>query len=791
MKPKSSLSAKIILMVEIILLISSVLFCTVSVYRARVGIRKAIQQRMLDIANCASGSVDGDALKALTKQNVGGGAYNDIYDTLAVFRDNTELAYVYAIRDEGGGRFTFTVDTDRYSPADFGDEVKFTRALASAGRGAAAVDEVPYSDQWGEFYSAYSPVFDSAGAVAGIIAADFSAEWFDAQLSAQTRSTVVSYAVILLLSLLVAAILSLTTVRPYVRMQGQLLEEKISADSANKAKSDFLASMSHEIRTPINAILGMNEMILRESRDDSIYGYSVNIRQAGKTLLSLVNSILDFSKIEDGRMELIPVEYDTASMVNDLVNSIRERAGAKSLELIADIDETLPARMLGDDMRLSQVVMNLLTNAVKYTERGTVTLTLRDAGRKDGGISLFVSVKDTGIGIRKEDMGKLYRSFERLEEKRNRSIEGTGLGLAIVNSLLAMMESELHVESTYGVGSVFFFTVRQGIADETPLGDYAERLRRAAPERRGGAYLYAPEAAVLVVDDNDMNRKVACNLMKRNGIVPDLASSGAEAIERIRRRTYDIVFLDHMMPEMDGLETLARLQEEKLVSEKTTVVALTANAVVGARERYLAAGFGDYLSKPIEVGALEETLAVHLPAEKVFWKNAGEAPSGDARSEPAPKPAEEEVLEFLPDDGGGALEFPAGGSGGDAGAGDGEALLERLRGIGLAVDEGLRYCGGDAGFYFDILGDFTDAADEKDDELQSRFDAKDWPGYQICVHALKSAAKTIGAGALSEAARALEDAARAGDAAFIEAHNAALTEDHRVICERIAAACGR
>ena len=264
----NNLSTKIILMVEVILLISSTLFCSVSVYRERTAIRKAIQQRMLDIANCASGSVNGDVLKTITKDKVGSHEYNDIYNTLAVFRDNVELEYVYAISEVGDSKFIFTMDTDPVNPGMFGDEVKYTEALSKAGKGTAAVDEVPYSDAWGEFYSAYSPVFDSKGDVAGIIAVDFSADWFDGQLSDQMRESVFSYLIILLISLLVAAVLALITVKPFVRMQSELFKEKTRAESANQAKSDFLANMSHEIRTPINAVLSMNEMILRESKEN-------------------------------------------------------------------------------------------------------------------------------------------------------------------------------------------------------------------------------------------------------------------------------------------------------------------------------------------------------------------------------------------------------------------------------------------------------------------------------------------------------------------------------------------
>ncbi|MBR1741209.1 MAG: response regulator, partial [Lachnospiraceae bacterium] len=335
--------------------------------------------------------------------------------------------------------------------------------------------------------------------------------------------------------------------------------EKSAADAANNAKSSFLAEMSHEIRTPINAILVMNEMILREAENENIIEYSGNVQSAGRTLLSIINSILDFSKIEDGKMEIVPVKYDVASMIHDLVNSILERVKAKGLELKVDIDEAIPSMLYGDDVRISQIIMNLLTNAVKYTNEGTVTFSVRADGREAQDIFLQVEVRDTGIGIKEEDMDKLFESFGRLEEKRNRHIEGTGLGMAIVTKLLAMMDSELKVESVYGEGSVFSFCLRQPVVSEEPIGNYAKRLEKSAKEVKGGAYLFAPEAEVLVVDDNEMNRKVAFNLMKRNGIKPELLASGVEAIERVREKTYDIIFLDHMMPTMDGIETLEHL----------------------------------------------------------------------------------------------------------------------------------------------------------------------------------------------------------------------------------------
>ena len=293
--------------------------------------------------------------------------------------------------------------------------------------------------------------------------------------------------------------------------------------------------------------------------------------------------------------------------------------------------------------------MNLLTNAVKYTEKGTVTFSIREMGREGDQIDLLVSVKDTGIGIRQEDMGKLFEPFDRIEEKRNRNIEGTGLGMAIVNRLLPMMGGELHVESVYGEGSEFFFTLRQGIVDSRPVGNYVERLRESEVQSVNGPSLYVTGARVLVVDDNETNLKVAENLLGLDGIIPDLAQSGTDAIALIRESCYDIIFLDHMMPEMDGIETLQELRNRNLLGKETVVIALTANAIVGAKETYLAAGFDDYLSKPIEFSKLEEQLLLYLPKERcriVYGSNGdgarlphtgsgGNRKKDDAQDEPA------------------------------------------------------------------------------------------------------------------------------------------------------------
>ena len=552
---------------------------------------------------------------------------------------------------------------------------------------------------------------------------------------------------------------------------------------ASRAKSTFLAQMSHEIRTPINAVLGMNEMILRRSDDKEIMEYARNVASAGNTLLTLINSILDFSKIEDGKMDIIPVRYDTASLINDLYHSIAGRADAKGLEFIMDVDENLPCAMVGDDVRVSQVIMNLLTNAVKYTEKGSVTFSIKAQEKSGEDIDVFVSVKDTGIGIREEDLSRLSLSFERLDEVRNHNIEGTGLGISIVTSLLSMMESSLRVESRYGEGSLFYFVIRQRIADGTPIGDYEKRLKEAGISRKKEDVVSAPSAKVLVVDDNEMNLKVARNLLMLCNIKPDEAASGLETIEKMRRSQYDIVFLDHMMPGMDGIETLKQLKEEKLIPRSTVMIMLTANAVVGARESYLEAGFSDYLSKPIKVKTLVEKLKTYLPegaydaleaekeatSERIQGTIAIEASGADEIMEFAPD-AEDEIFEFQPDEEDGSEHFR------ETDSRKGNYDIEKLSKAGIDTAAGLNYCAGDKGLYFEMLGDFVSALKVKLDTIDSFFREDNRKEYEVAVHALKSNARTIGANDLYEQARCLEEAAERGDTEYIKENHKRISE---------------
>ena len=532
------------------------------------------------------------------------------------------------------------------------------------------------------------------------------------------------------------------------------------AVAAEKAKSRFLAQMSHEIRTPINAVLGMNEMILRESSDKSIREYAGNIHSAGKNLLGLINSILDFSKIEEGKMEIIPIKYDTASMIESVINSVSKRASDKGLVFEAHIDSTLPTSLYGDDMRVSQVAVNLLTNAVKYTREGRVDLYIDGKHIDDNTIALCVRVKDTGIGIKEEDMEKLFESFTRLEENRNRTIEGTGLGMAIVNRLLDMMGSKLEVHSVYGEGSEFAFEVKQGIIDAEPIGDYEIKAREAFEHEKSDKYLYAPEARILVVDDNDMNLKVAGNLMKLNGIRPELVLSGAEALEKLKENSYDLIMLDHMMPEMDGIETLKKAKEQDLIPQGCTVIVLTANAVVGARETYIKSGFDDYLSKPIEVKSLESILGKYLPPEKVSYKSRIEekTPENSAPNSETTVPTNDAELYRL------------------------------LESCGIDTKLGLNYCGNDDSFYKEILRGYLDSSEMRMNELNNALSAGDINTYAIKVHALKSTSRTIGAAALSETAAELEKAANEDDIGFVKGKHDELLEKYEKVISVITAA---
>ncbi len=523
---------------------------------------------------------------------------------------------------------------------------------------------------------------------------------------------------------------------------------------ASQAKNRFLAQMSHEIRTPINVVLGMNEMILRVSKEKETKEYAENIGSAGKTLLHLINSILDFSKIEDGKMEIIPVKYDTESLIYGIENSIANMAEAKGLIFEKIIDETLPSSLIGDDIRISQIIMNLLTNAIKYTEEGTVTLTFRNEGRRDNTARMFVEVKDTGIGIREEDISVLFESFERLDEVRNHNIEGTGLGITIVKSLLEMMGSKLNVESVYGAGSVFSFTVEQEIYDDTPIGNISGRAAEKLHSSARKDLVYAPTARVLAVDDNDLNLRVAESLLGLCGIKPDRASSGMEAIEYMRNNKYDIVFMDHMMPKMDGVETLKILKEEKLIPPETVMIVLTANAIVGARDTYIEYGFNDYLPKPIDPKELSRMLRIYIP-EKIEENEGRDIVIPDI--EEVNDPEMDKLLEIE--------------------GVDWDKAFTNMPEYDMLKE---------------LLVTFVDSAEREVTELSRNYengvlteDDEALNLYRIKVHAMKNSAALFGADSLSAKAKELEFAAKDKDRDLIKDKNDEFLKDYRKLAAEI------
>ncbi|MCR5686416.1 MAG: response regulator [Lachnospiraceae bacterium] len=385
--------------------------------------------------------------------------------------------------------------------------------------------------------------------------------------------------------------------------------EKDAANASNKAKSDFLANMSHEIRTPMNAIIGMDEMILREKVSDKVRKYALDIQSAGRTLLSIINDILDFSKIESGKMELIPVEYGFASVMNDVVNMTMKKATDKGLTYDLKVSKDIPSVLRGDEIRVRQVMLNLINNAIKYTPEGTVSI---DVSYENATSMMWVIVSDTGIGIKNEDLGKLFGSFQRLDEDKNRNIEGTGLGLNITMRLVKMMDGTIGVSSKYGEGTTFTVRIKQEAADRTPVGDFADNLAKMNySDKEYKPTVYAPKARILVVDDNEMNLEVFVALLEETKIGVTTAESGKECIEILKERSFDLIFLDQMMPGMSGVQTLEAMKKDNL-AKNTAVIALTADAIVGARENYISEGFSDYLSKPVMYEALEEMLIKYL-----------------------------------------------------------------------------------------------------------------------------------------------------------------------------------
>ncbi|MBQ7261206.1 MAG: response regulator [Lachnospiraceae bacterium] len=502
------------------------------------------------------------------------------------------------------------------------------------------------------------------------------------------------------------------------------------AEQANQAKTGFLANMSHEIRTPINAILGMNEMIFRDTHEDVIRDYSRNVDTAASNLLLLINDILDFSKIEEGKVELIEAEYELSGMLNDMYLMIYMRAEQKGLSFDMTVDPDTPERLYGDKLRVQQCITNLLTNAVKYTERGSVKFRVgyEPAGEKR--MILTAVVEDTGKGIETDKQKLIFDKFQRVDMKNNNTIEGTGLGLSITKTLLDMMGGTISLKSVYGAGSVFTVRIPQSYIGTEPIGNLDERIKTMLEDKKiTEASFTAPEARVLVVDDTAINLQVVKNLLKKTGIYVDTVLSGKECLEILKDNRYDIILLDARMPDMDGEETLTHIRSMGLCEPSCTIIALTANVVAGAKEHYMECGFDDYLPKPVRPVDLESMLLKYLPIDKVELTEE-DASAGMYSAD-------------IPD------------------------WLKKNR--ELNIDLGLELCG-NAEIYMDTVTRFESHAAETMQAISMSLSEGRLDTFVTKVHALKSSARLIGAERLSALAAALEEAGDDGNMDYIVQH---------------------
>ena len=553
---------------------------------------------------------------------------------------------------------------------------------------------------------------------------------------------------IIFVSLIVAGIVNSLITEQNHRLLDALRKEKRSqqeAEAANMAKSSFLANMSHEIRTPINAILGMNEMILREEKDPAIRGYAGNIQASGNSLLSIVSDVLDISKIESGKLEIIPVDYEVNSLISDCCNMAAGRAKAKELELLVECADNVPMKLCGDETHIRQIIMNLLTNAVKYTEKGTVKLIV-SGSFNDGGFVLKVDVSDTGIGIAEENLPQLFTQFQRFDLQRNRNIEGTGLGLSIVKRLCDLMSGTITARSVLGSGSTFMVELPQKVVDSTPCGGVNLNYSAGAEHEYHHSF-EAPEAKILAVDDLPVNLLVIANLLKETRIKIDTAGSGRECMDKCSQQKYDLILMDHMMPEMDGVQTFEKLHGDKSSPNfETPVIMLTANALAGMREQYMDVGFADYVSKPVRGAKLEEAIRRNLP-ESLIKPASPEIPAEAVSTEPS---GFADICGAVPE---------------------------------LNVNAALQYCCGSAELLNDLLHDFTE--NDHFSDLKAAFEEKRWEDYRRHAHSLKSTSLMIGLTGLSERARASELALKGGCTEFAELNHDSLIEEYSALLGKI------
>lgn len=514
--------------------------------------------------------------------------------------------------------------------------------------------------------------------------------------------------------------------------------EKENALAADKAKSEFLANMSHELRTPLNAVLGYNGLILSGTKEHHTAEYAAKVQAAGRTLLSIISDILDFSVLDEGKLKLHLAPYSADSLFQDVTAYAEYYTEKKGLRLHLDIDGNIPRQLLGDVARLTQMINNLISNAAKYTKQGYVELGVRWEPKDASSGRLSVSVKDSGIGMHREDIRRISECFTRLENKDNNSIQGLGLGLSIVTRLLHLMGGELEVESEYEQGSTFSFSIEQKIMEAEPLGAFV-RARDCEPEEtKEEETLLAPEAKILAVDDNVMNQDLFVSLLRETGVQVDTAGDGKEALELLEKKQYHLIFMDHMMPVMDGITALHEMRRRGLAKD-VPVIALTANAVAGARDEYRRQGFDEYMSKPIIGKQLVRTVRKYLPGYLIVKESEAKQRA--------------------------------------------KGISARQRFSFLDIDMAMRYLGDSEEFYEEMLRSYLD--NNRKDEIQEYYERREWDDYCNAVHALKSTSLTVGAVGLSGAAKEMEIAVKDGDLVFIEENHDSMIREYEQLLMQI------
>lgn len=529
----------------------------------------------------------------------------------------------------------------------------------------------------------------------------------------------------------VVIVLDVTETQKYIEEIQKVRED---AERANLTKREFLANMSHEIRTPMNAVVGLSDMIMEESRGRRVYGYACDIKAASQNLLAIINDILDLSKVESGKMELKPEDYYIKGIVGEIFNMMRVAASQKSLEIKCEYDSSIPCRYNGDDGRIKQILINLMNNAVKFTKKGFVKITVGGYPSEQGDMeNLVFRIQDTGVGIKQENIEKIFEDFKQVDSGRNRGVEGTGLGLSITRHFVQLMKGSIEVESVYGEGSTFIVTIPQKIVDSRTLEEMPEV---PGMESEQLDMFVVNNYKVLVVDDNLINRMVAVGFLKNYGFDIDEAASGPEAIEMVRKTKFNMIFMDHMMPGMDGVEATRIIREEcGLNGRSPVIIALTANAMTGVREKFLNSGFQDFIAKPLDKKPLNELLSRWIP--NAYKQMQNQTDNEEAESKP-------------------------------------EIAFEDIHIEGIDIDEAQKHHTGDVDDYLELLNLYCIDGKRKVSFLDELVKSGNYKDYGIETHGLKSASANVGAMELSSQAKEHEDAAARGDIDFIKRHSAEL-----------------